>query len=96
MLNKVIQKTIKPIIQFFLILLIGTGIIISTSWIINNFQEPVKCECQCECEHNYQKCNYQERDLIDELYFLWAIDGAVSEPKFVPMFCEIYKQCLTK
>ena len=38
----------------------------------------------------------EERDLMDELYFMHALDGSVSKPKFIPFFCEIYKQCQDK
>lgn len=40
----------------------------------------------------YSECLKRE-NLEEELRFLWVVDGAVEDPTFVPMFCEIYKQC---
>jgi len=42
---------------------------------------------------NIIKTMDNKRDLMDELYFLRAVDGSVAKPTFIPFFCNIYEQC---
>ena len=89
-------KIIIPIIQFTCIFLFGALIIIATSWFVNVFKKEItecpNCECQCICpEQKFQL--YEQRNLMDELYFLRSVDGSMGNPTFIPFFCEIYEEC---
>jgi len=48
--------------------------------------------CGLEKPSECLKCP-ERRNLMEELYFWRAVDGAIGESEFVPFFCEIYNQC---
>lgn len=95
------KKTLEPILQFTLILLIGSGIVLGTTWAVNRFEKPVSYSCKCVCpklecvETQVSSYPQQHRSLMEELYFLRAVDGALKEAEFMPFMCGILESCKT-
>lgn len=61
-------------------------------YIWNNESYQEDCETT-ETQNNSNSPLFEREDLMSDLRTLYALDGAISDPEFVPMFCSIYREC---
>lgn len=89
------KKEIKPILQFTAILIIGSVIILGTSFLVYKFRKPEIIEriekCQCSGLTSEDVRLILRQEFVNALEFNYAIDDSLGNPKLVPLLKSICK-----